>query len=610
MLDIFYIATCYLPYFFLLLVATLLLPAIVFFPSLTSSPLLASTIPVISAFVVCVIAALLFYFGIYTHEVVIVITIILCVIAIIRFYFYYQKQLFVWQRKHVYLLLINVAILLPMLAFNGLSTFMTDNALIHYHFWAMHYYSGVAPDTDGFPPLFSLLISYWYKLLDTSEYQGPVKALLCVFPFTTMNIVAFASSRTNRSLLLYLILISIAVFPGFLTFSFYKFYTTGNVEPMWAAAIVASLALLFLYQENKQQKSYLWLAVFCGITASLTKQPALLWVFFSLPVFFAWQFICNKKIEMAECLAVIIGLLPALLWLIVYAPHFYNNPTAVTVVNASLSSNHVTSFAMLKTFLGSVYTYFIKQPTLLLVFVLAAIASFKKSYKAIIFLVFIIPTLLVWFILGSYDIRAGINLLAVCGLLIATENYFSEVLEAHSNWIKKVSNLTAFHLRTISFALLGVGFVLFFVASINQQKNSHIGIPDRIYPLNAGLSNLYRYFGSGADFVYQNIYLKPQVKIWVSSGYIVSLFYPREQMIQSPMADIKSVYQTLRHDQPDYIFTSGRLAPSSYAGVSELITHCPKLFTEISLGETYYGYRLYKVNKLFLRPNEGCAGVL
>lgn len=599
MLHTLYIATCYMPYALILLLGVTVFPAIACFPGLIRTPLLASIIPVISILIVNIITLIFYYTGIYNHSLVSCITVIFAIIGLVRGFYYYQIQPLQWRKSDFYLLLINIILLMPMIVFNGISTFMTDDALASWNYWAMHfYYNGDFPDTMGYPPFFPLFLSYCYQLLGNPEYQGPVKALLCVFPFAIMNNLAFINKDTLQRLPAYLIIVFVGVFPGFFSVGFYKFYTTGYADPMLAATMAASVTLLLKYLTD-QKEQYLGYTVLCGITAALTKQPAFLWALFSLPAVLLWQSLKQQKISLNTIGALVLLIIPVVVWLLGKGGHFYNNQG---VISASLHENQITLVDILATLFTSIYTYFIKQPTLLLIFILAGIAAFRQANKAALYVTFIIPATLLWFIFGSYHIRLGLHIIVTCALLIADYGYFTEAIERRFPNYAKLNHAIALNIKKITWVMFCISFILFVIFSIREQKNKHQNMPGLIYPLNAGLTQIGKYFSTGAPFVYQHIYNNAQIKIWLPpSRYLSGIFYGHTPIVpQSGDISPQGVYADIKQYKPDYVFTAGRILAVSSANVQQLALQCPRVFTEIPLGEPIYGYRLYKVNTKLL----------
>ena len=206
--PILYQATCYLPYSGLLLLCVFIAPALALFPRLILNPLTASAIPTISILIVDVIASGLIFLKCYQQNIILWITGFLILLAVGRLF--HQKTNVGESHLMPPLFLLNIGLVLPLVAISGFSAFMSNDALASWNYWALHYYHQQTPNTLGYPPFFSLLLSYCYKLLGNTEYQGAVKATLIVFPLTMLNAIACSLKK----LVPYLIIISICIIPG------------------------------------------------------------------------------------------------------------------------------------------------------------------------------------------------------------------------------------------------------------------------------------------------------------------------------------------------------------------------------------------------------------
>ncbi len=595
--EIFYTAVCYIPLAIFLFTVVLISPALAFFPSLIRSPLLATSIPIISILLVNSIGLFLFTLHKYQHAIVLGITLLLFFISIIRVKSYANKNTLDWEKNDLYLLLINLGILLPLIAFCGLSSFRSNDALASWNYWGLLFYHGKVPDTIGYPPFFSILISYCYHVLGNINYQGVVKVLLVAFPFTMMNAIAFSSQKTKDFLLFYLCLICIVVFPGFLQFNFYTFHALGYADSMLAAAIATSLMLLLKYLTDPSKKEYLLFAVLCGITASLSKQPGLLWCYLAFPALIIAKFITDKKIDSLDAKALLLLFIPAGVWLSGAGRKFYDNEG---VMVASLKQEHVTSFALFKSFIGSIQDYFILQPTLLILFILTIFACRHSIYRSVLLLFFIIPGFILWFTLGSYHIRLGLYLLVCCAVLVAANDYLGNTFNITK--LKKSRVMTDFLNFTPKKAapfFLVIGFLVFVSTSFTRQIDLHHFTSEHVHPLNAKLTNSYHFFDDQAEFVYRNILTQKDVKIYSADRYVTAIFYGNTTVIPHPhVLNEKNVYEYLKTYQPDYVFASFCVKKSlDCETILEVSKNHPGLLIPIPMKHAKWDARLYQLNK-------------
>lgn len=590
-------AVCYLPLAILLFTTVLISPALAFFPQLIRTPKLATAIPIVSLLIVNFIAIFLFKFHLYQHSIVLSITLILFFISIMRV----RSQTLQWEKNDLYLLFINIGILLPLIAFCGLSSFRSNDALASWNLWAIDFYNGVLPQTMmGYPPFFSFFISYCYKVLGNFEYQGPVKVLLVAFPLTMMNAIAFMSAKTKNVIWFYILLVFISVFPGFLKLSFYGFHAIGYADPLLAAAVVTSFMLLLKYLQNPTQKTDLFFAVLCGIVASLSKQPGLLWCFLAMPVLIITKWILHKKIDKTELLLILLLFIPAGMWLLGAGSRFYDNQGVIT---ESLKQDHITFYALFTSFKAAFIKYFLLQPTLFLIFILAVIASRQNIYLLMTLLFFIIPGLILWFMLGSYDIRLGLYLLVSCALIIAANDYLLD--KTWVQWImQKFQFFSKLPAQKIAYSILIVGFFVFILKSFTRQINFHHWASEHVYPLDAARNNLYYYFDDQAEFIYQNIYNKKDIKIYTAERCIRGIFHGHTPIVPHPYTrdiNVRTVMQKLKTYQPDYVFAG--FCQREYADckvTQQILKEYPGLLTSIPIKNARYDHRLYRLNKQLL----------
>jgi len=585
-----YTAFCYLPYTFLLMLFILYLPALALSPRLIAQPRLAAGIPIFSIAIISAIAFILFEMGWYSHSIITTITLVIGIIAIIRLGLHRKKLFTEWGRDQRALLLINISMILPLIAISGLSAFIVDDALVSWNYWATHYYldQNAAIISGGYPQAFSILLSYCYKFLDSLQYQGPVKAMLVILPLTLLNLLAFNNKNIKHYIWIYFIIAIICVFPGFLNFGFYRFYSFGYADPLLAAALLTSAQMLCLYcesEDNDENKNdYLWLSVISAMLASLSKQPGFFWVLWGFPLIILSKAYKKKKRKLSwqEIIAIVAVIIPVGIWLTGNGSHFYHNQG---VISTSTGSAIISASILLKTFFGSVLNYFIKQPSLLIIYILAGIAAYQDINKKILYLGFILPSTVLWFIFGAYNIRLGLHLLVLCAWLILSSEFLQQFF-----YFNKLNILYRLRNWIIILSLVFFGFF-----SIREQVVQHHGVQDNIFPLNSPKTVIAYNFSTGAPFIYEQVFNHSHISLWIPTQYIWAIFYGYNKIIMpSDNANLAALSQQLLATKPEYIFTSGKI-PSPITGqLSILIKKCPESFIEIPLGTPYYAYQFYR----------------
>lgn len=578
----------YLPFFIILLFTVLIAPALALSPRMLQNPTTALAIPMVSIFVVVTFAMVAVQYHFYSHGSVLTFIIILSLIAILRSWHFSRRNVFAWTRQDCYLLVINISLLLSFIAAMGYSSFSQDDAMGTWNSWAIaHYFQNsiTLPPLPPYPQFFSYLISFCYKLFGTLEYQGPIKALLFIFPLTNLNAVAFKSKKTFQLIWFYLLLV-------FFCKAFNnRFYEYGYADPMMVASLAAA-AVLFISYLEKNNRYYLWLSVLCGITASLSKQPGLLWVWLTFPSMLMLRWWQRKTFDWQELLAIIVLALPALLWLLGPGWDFTNN---AGVVDRSFAGR---TFAQQIVF---AFITMLRYPQILVLLLLAACTGIKNKINLQIFILFIVPAAVIWLLFANYDgLRLGLHVLMMSGILIASADYFApywydkiKIFTILANWTGKYFRKIA----QITVLLAATGFVITTYSQLHSAT--------RNYPLQGGRSVLNEYYGPAADFVYQNLYDRPDIKLWVRNIYIIGEFFGRTKLIYgSTVNNGKQLFQELATDQPDYLLDSVKLPDGTENALTDLLQHCPKTLTLLTFSNQNsfgkYSYQIYKINKQFL----------
>jgi hypothetical protein len=587
--------TSYLPYLFLLIPILLYFPALALFPRLILRPFEISCVPIISILLINTTGFLLRLCGFYHHLPVVIATIAFSIIAIIRLFYLMRHEKIVWSKPQRDLFLISIAMMLPMVALGGISAFSIDDALVSWNFWATHYFTGQQlAGTGGYPQMFPFFLSYAYQLLGTIEYQGPVKALLVILPFTLINTVLFYNDKiTAKYFFIILFVIFIGIFPPLLDPHMYRFYVKGYADPMLAAAVIVSAAFLLKYCASPKSTLYLWIAVIGGIVASLSKQPGFMWVLWGFPLLLIVKMWQDRQFIGQEIFALIIVAIPVSVWLFSGGSHFYQNTGVIT---SSLGEkNHIQMSAAIlsKTLWHSIIVYWIDKPSLLLLYVMGLVAAWESPIKKTLYLGFILPGTLLWFIFGAYEIRLGLHLLVLCALLVGSNDRVFNKLPQKIQTIMTLDN----HRLTVKIFCV-IGALLFIFLSIRQQNIQHHGTQGNVYPLNATKTNVYWIFSTGAPYITASIVENPKALLWIPTQFISAIFYSRNPMIVPPQdSNTAAIVDNILKTSPDYLFTDGDFKSPASQALEKIATRCPSLFKEISLGQPMYHYRLFQFDK-------------
>ncbi|OGT31746.1 MAG: hypothetical protein A3E87_02055 [Gammaproteobacteria bacterium RIFCSPHIGHO2_12_FULL_35_23] len=590
----FLILTAYLPLTTWLIISVFFAPAVAIFPRLLSTPLLASTIPIISILICNLFAALLLTFNLYDHTPILIINLLFIALAFFQLTKSKNTLFITWQSADFSLIIMNIGLLLPLVIFSGLSAFSIDDALASWNFWALNFYNQqLAPEL--YPPFFSLIISYCYKLLNSFLPQGAVKAALCpILAFSLLNATAFSCKTIKNHLLSYLIIIAISVFPGLMFFSGYKFYSIGYADPLMAAALGCAVALYINYYQNKKL-FVLFIMTLCTITACWSKQPALLFAGLSLPIIGLIQ-LFQRQLQKKELLLFIIIAIGAYSWAFGPGAGFYHNSGVIySSLNASLSFK-----AIILTFFNSVYRYFLCKPLVLVLFILAALSAWQFKPAKYLFIGFVIPSTLLWFIFGRYDIREGLHITAICGIFVASTNFLFNFHRYLPSWYQQAEKYLAVWHRRLAVILLILGLLIACLFSVLTVTRSH----NTIFPLNSNKTNAYKYFPSIGGFVY-SIMQNSKLVILGPTHYEAGLFYGHTIFIQTFPNDSTALKNIILQNKINYIVVSSKIDPDATIAMQRLQKQAPNLLQEILISKPHIHYQIFCVKKFTVCSYQG-----
>jgi len=137
----------------------------------------------------------------------------------------------------------------------------------------------------------------------------------------------------------------------------------------------------------------------------------------------------------------------------------------------------------------------------------------RKHLDIVFILLF--PALFAWLVFGSYTLRLGIHVVALSALLLAASNY------SLPNFLgSRTLAAGEFLLRKYSKSVLIGALLITSVASVIRSNINIDKVGDNFSPYNSGLNNISKYFGKDAEFVYDRLYDKQDLLLWVPSLYI------------------------------------------------------------------------------------------
>lgn len=567
-------------------------PALALFPNLIISARTAIAIPFVSAFIIVLLKIFLASFDMFSHDVVLIFSIVFFIAATYRVFNISKKSQFDWSEQHISIYVFNFLIIIYYFAKLGTNSFASNDEIYSWNMWAVQHYLGEVIDyyytKSPYPQFFPILISYCYKILGSIELQLPVKSLLAIFPFCLLTTIGIAPKESNsKNISLYYLLMTLLVFG----IGIGKKFDDGLPDPLMASALIVSVFLFIQYLENTGRIFLLWMSAICGIVALYSKQPALLWAIISFPLIAINSILRNKQSKII-LLPAIIMMLFGLLWISGEGSGFQNNPG---VIGTSLHGRNIG-----QQLLFAANRYFIQNPLILLL-LLSSYISVARSKKYVdIFYLLVIPSLLMWFIFGAYSLRLGIHVVSLAALLLAASNYNLPFLGFH----KILENIGLFFQKKKKYFFSVVFFVSVIVSVLSINKSMRkIGNGFDLY--KGGRNTISKFFGEDAEFIYNNIYDRSDILLWIPSNYIYGIFYGHNNVMRPDYDNvqkysIETLISEIEKNYPDYLFYSGpRVA---YGPGSDLLyelaeNQCPSLFEKIAGPQNKYGYIVYKLRK-------------
>jgi hypothetical protein len=574
-----------------LLLLVYLAPALALFPKLLLSSRTVVAIPFISIGIIVVVQSVLAATGGYSHFIVTGFSVILLLIAVARLALIFRGRdelMFYWPETHRWLLLFSLFLGIYWAAQLGSTSFDTDDEIYSWNLWAIQHYQNEAVDFyytgSPYPQLFSILISYCYKLLGSIELQLPVKAMFAVFPIALWGAIAVAPKEASFANAIRSVVVMLLLFAAL-----GKFFGVGLADPLMAASLVIAIFLFMQYTENPKHRELLVFSVVCGAVAFYTKQAGLIWALFSLP---AIALIATWKRRLPPVTLVGAGVLLALglIWVFGAGSEFHNNPGVVAASQEGRNTFEQLLFAIKK--------YCIEQPLVPLFLAAAAFGVLRvRRHRDILFL-FLLPALVAWLLYGAYSLRLGIHVVAVSALLLAVSGYPLPAILGGGDMPRTERFMSRYAL------IFAVMVPVLIAAAAFYQVNKNLKIYGNQFSLYiAGKNTIARFFGKDAGFIFTELYDRPDLLLWVPSNYIYGVFYGHTPMMRpdlrkTPQYNVAMLLEDIKLRRPNYLFDGGQWVDYSIASglLRELAEQqCSYLF-ERAVRRNKYGYVIYRLH--------------
>lgn len=543
-----------------------IVPAMAFMPRLVFSSKTAIAIPLLSILILHVCKETLWFFSAYNTFSFRLLIALFFVIAVIRLRSEIPVQKFDWSEKDIKCYLFNFLWLLPLLIWYWITPYDTrSDAVTSWDMWAQQHYMGIRPDffytLHPYPQAFSVFISNIYTLWGSADYHQLARALFFIFPFCLLTTISLGFLEKIHSVFVPLC-ISLS---AYVLFFFEAFYLT-QADTMMAASVLASAYYTLAWKNNKKPE-YLLLSAACALLAILTKQHAIFWTFLAWPILLlkAGRGIRERR-DVFYAVAVVFSI--AALW-------FFTEGKGLEVFNNQVAiGQSIEDRNLFAQFLyGAVIVFSLFPFTLVLIALLVWLCLYKPDARFIC-MMFVLPSLLLWIMLGTYSVtRSGIHIIAVMLLIMANDwDWFSSRLPP---FIKKFLMMSL--PINMSAKMMAVGVVIFFIFAFEV---SHYF---RQYPLDGGHRNtlvLHNHIASPEKF--EEFYYQKGTKMFTQNGMINSIMLRRAEIARpahgSTELDMLNVIEangstTLFPFPPDVDRTPlGRT-------LDTLAWFCPKLFS-------------------------------
>jgi hypothetical protein len=555
-------------------------PGLALFPRLIQSSITCSLIPVVSAGVVSALATILITFELFNPFVVGLIAPISGLIALYRSRKYIQHDV---KSSTWYWWAFVVVLLMPYAVKLGTNGFDSSDELYSWNVWALQYVHGwktvdffnttMAP----YPQFFSKFLAFGYQWLGSTEYQLPLKASLIMIPGAIIAMMAHykSSSRTSISRVLLILWVVFAT-------NCQRYFDYAYADPLMCASLMGSLVCFFRWVDFSSRDD-LFLCIFLALTAAYSKQPALIWSAFSLPVLL--QLHCPKGHRYTALLGAMFLITGSLFWVLGQGSGFHDNGG---VLNASFQAR-----GYMAQFFHAAYKHMILNPAVGLLFLVTLWRVFSFSLARSVMIFWCLPSIIAWLLFGAYDLRLGMHtiygmalLLCYCGL---------------PDISKKAWMPSAFTSLLIGILIsLSISGVYLYRSSFYQRQ---------LDPLASGQVTLAKYFGRDSEVIYQQLYNQWNHVLWAPTDYITALFYMKANMFRptwvrfdpyhaDPVSDVTKqvMIDELLTLKPTVVFIGGRVANRgriASESLEALIQEYPSAFRLLASPPNRYGYYAY-----------------
>jgi hypothetical protein len=468
--------------------------------------------------------------------------------------------------------------------------FSRHDEIYSWGMWAVQHFLGQPYDTyytqAAYPQLFSYELSSVF-LAQGSHISHFLAKLACGIPAILICIVLFDfTAKSSRQLINWLtLLLSTAAI-----FSLGNLLYWAYADPVASALLLTSFALLLQYSKHPGNLRPLLLSVSCGLLASLAKQPGLVWCLFTLPALVAygtwrWRW---KAAGLAVCILAMAG---AAIWPLFIAPGFTGNHGVLDIAR--------NNGGLLASVFLSIQKYVVKTPGVGILLLASFLISFFSSRGRIFWAICVAPYLLIWFTVGSYELRHGIHVVFISvalanHLLIQKHPQNTPSSTFSEDSISRGFKIPNAVIASITAAILGSSIYLAY------QKNA--------LALQDGNQAIFvSQFGKDSLSIYDDI-VDHQRRIFVISNYQYGMFYNRTMIGRPDIHPAPPTAQTLLDQlirfQPDYLLDAGEWTYGPYSPhLKALAARCSSAFTVLKQNTVQPYSAIYRIDGQALKTD-------
>lgn len=466
-------------------------------------------------------------------------------------------------------------------AFKPTSTgFSRHDEIYSWGMWAVQHALGQPIDLHytgaAYPQLFAYEISSIFLAQGTHIPHFFAKLIIGLPSLLILIVLGEFTAKSPHAWVNWLTLVlSLGAFASISSLLYWAY-----ADPLASALLLTSLALLLKYSQRPEQLRLMVLASACALAASLTKQPGLVWCFASLPamaIYGIWR-LGWKKIILAPCL---LAIALAAIWPFYLAPTFTSNHGVLEIVK--------NNGGILASLIKSANSYILKSPDLGIILLAPIVFALKNKPIRCLWIFFVLPYLIIWFIFGSYEKRHGIHVVLISALLV---NHALTQMHSIKQEYFIAPQLKSFMRRTgLQWASLCVVLLSIFLAYIYNANRLQDG--NRAIFLSQ--------FGSDSGNIFDEI-TTYQHPVFVAGNYQYGMLFNRTPLYRFDAWDnevsAKRLKDFLTSSQSSYIFTAGNWTFGPYSPkIEELLQKCPAAFHLIKKSVVHPHLSIYKAHQ-------------